>query len=283
MTLSNILTVAGLVISIVFGFYITHWYSVRDTRIRVVKNHYIGQIQSIKGRVDQFFHQVAWAKSSAKKIVKWYTHISMDISSIDNGVRKTLDLHIEPIGKIVFSHNSEITRWDDFNDQYTNSKYIPSSEHIERLLFMMSEADDFLNNQIHHINQANSYSFFTVQWRKIKDNQQYYVSINKSYPWVHAVFERVEKHFWEIILCIGMLVGFIYLCCTAKDDKKQDLEKPLKEICSKQDSLVKVIREFKIKYEPVQIETKAFKNSSFFNANNIDSVQVKLYNGTPIP
>ena len=57
MTYSDLLSSISILTSIVFGFYITHWYSIRDSRTRVVKDYYIEQVKGIKGRVDKFFHR----------------------------------------------------------------------------------------------------------------------------------------------------------------------------------------------------------------------------------
>ena len=51
MTYSDLLSSISILTSIVFGFYITHWYSIRDSRTRVVKDYYIEQVKGIKGRV----------------------------------------------------------------------------------------------------------------------------------------------------------------------------------------------------------------------------------------
>lgn len=67
MTFSDFMSAIGIITSIVFGFYITHWHSIKDARTRVLKDYYIDQVKAIKGRTDKFFHQIAWGKSSAKK------------------------------------------------------------------------------------------------------------------------------------------------------------------------------------------------------------------------
>lgn len=94
MQIADILTFIGIVVSIVFGFFVTHFYSIKDTRTRVIKDYYIGQIKEVKGRVASFFHTVAFGKSSFRKVLSWYEHVSIDVKGIDTGVRKSLDLHL---------------------------------------------------------------------------------------------------------------------------------------------------------------------------------------------
>ena len=72
MTIADILTFVGIAVSIIFGFFVTHICSIRDTRTRVLKDYYIEQVKGIKGRVGDFFHKVAFGKGSFRKVVSWY-------------------------------------------------------------------------------------------------------------------------------------------------------------------------------------------------------------------
>lgn len=278
MTFSDFISAIGIITSIVFGFFITHWYSIKDSRTRTLKDYYIDQIKAIKGRTDAFFHQVAFGKSSAKKIVSWYNHISQDIDAIDNGMRKVLDIHMMPFGDRLSELYTEITRWEDYNDQYYDTNFNPSTVHAQRLLAMLSQVDDFLNTYIDHINQSNNYSIWTVQIRKIKQNKEFYSSQNKKFPWVRAVFERIGKHFWEMSFSIAMILGCVYVCCNLKkEEQKEKLSPSLMRIASKQDSIYRAIYDLKEKYTPVEVHTKSFSNSAFFSADKVDSLQVKVY------
>lgn len=278
MSFSDLLTTASILLSIIFGFFITHWQSIKDTRTRVLKDYYIEQLKGIKGRMDKFFHQVAWGKSSSNKIRLWYTHICMDVASIDSGLRKSLDMHIVPFGDKLSKCYSEITSWDDYNDQFSHTHYQPNVQHIQDLLVMMQDVDDFLNEYIDHINQANTFSIWKIQVKKIKQNQRFYSDKRKSIPFARAVGERIGKHFWELLFSALIIGGFIYVCFNLKNDTpKVDLTKPLNNIAEKQDSICSILKELKDKYKPVEVHQKTFKNSSFFSADNIDSLNVRLY------
>lgn len=65
-----------------------------------------------------------------------------------------------------------------------------------------------------------------------------------------------------------------------KESAPQNLEKPLLEIVVKQDSIIQSINRFSDKYRPdppVKVTSKTYNRSSFFRADNVDSVQVKVY------
>lgn len=277
MTITEIINFCGIAVSIIFGFFISHINAIRDTRTRVIKDHYIEQIKSIKGRVDSFFHKLIFEKSSFRKVIIWYNHIDLDISSIDDGVRKCLDLQIEKFSALFSKYYDEITGWSDFNDQYVNARYIPTVESKIKLRKMKYEIDEFLNDYIRQVNQANSYNVITEQLNQIKESRSFYKSNSKSYPLLRAIWHLTKNHILEFISILAIVIIFVILCFNVKETKEQNLEKTLNSISSKLDTISNSINQFKEKYEPVEIKTKTFHNSAFFNADNVDSVQVKLY------
>lgn len=278
MTVSDLLSYASIAVSIVFGLIVTHFCSVRDTRTRTCKDHYIEQLKAIKGRVATFFHRVAFGKSSSRKIISWYAHITMDIDGIDKGVRKSLDLQMDEFSDVLDKYYGEITSWDDYNNQFTGSRYMPSTECKQRLLEMKKEVDDFLNDYIEHVNQSNCYPIWQIQINRIKQNYSFYKRQNRKWPILRSLWERVEKHFWEMLLVLSMILSIVWLYLNIEKDTKPDLVTPLKAISSKQDSIHQAIKSFQDKYQPINVQTKTFNNSSFFNADKVDSVEIKLYN-----
>lgn len=277
MSISDFLSFISIAVSIVFGLIFTHFCSIRDTRTRAFKDHYIEQLKAIRGRVGTFFHRVAFGKSSARKIKSWYDHIAIDIESIDTGVRKSLDLQISNFSDILDKYYAEITGWEDYNNQYVNPRYTPSTECRQRLLAMKLEVDEWLNDYIEHVNQSNCYPIWKVQAERIKRSYRFYKSEQKNFPGIRACWERLEKHVWEICISAVMALTVFYLCCHLEKKDEPDLVKPLHEISKKQDGIVNAIKDFEEKYQPVNVQTKSFSNSSFFNASSIDSVHINLY------
>lgn len=94
-----------------------------------------------------------------------------------------------------------------------------------------------------------------------------------------AIGERLGKHILEIIISLAAIIGIVCMYLDVEDVKKEDLATPLRDISAKQDSICKSIQFFIEKYEPVRVNTKTFNNSAFFNAERVDSVHVKLYQG----
>lgn len=83
-------------------------------------------------------------------------------------------------------------------------------------------------------------------------------------------------------MIVAVILATIYLLLNIESEKKEDLYVPLRSIADKQDSIHEEMRLFREKYKPVEIKSKSYKNSSFFNADKVDSVQIKLYQGKPL-
>lgn len=85
---------------------------------------------------------------------------------------------------------------------------------------------------------------------------------------------------WPVYLAIAFIVGiFSFLPIKSGEKQTQQLEEPLREILLQQKSISNSLEKFSNEYRPTEVQTKTFQNSSFFQADNIDSVQIKVVKG----
>lgn len=80
-----------------------------------------------------------------------------------------------------------------------------------------------------------------------------------------------------ILVAISTILCFVFANLPKDNKNVQELEEPLRQFVIKQDSIAHAVNAFIEKYEPVTVESKSCNNSSFFRANNVDSVEVKVY------
>lgn len=284
MTISDYINLLAIIVAIVVGFFITHWYSVRDTRTRVIKDFYIEQIKSIKGRVDQYLRKLVWGTLSARQFISWYYNIDLDIKGLDKGLRYSLDIRRKELGKIIGDAFDVITNLEDFNNQFSANKVSLGVRDKEIVKKTISNLDDDINMYIAVVNHANTYGLFTVQKKKMAETKRYYEEIGHRYPMLKAWQERLQKHWKEITVFFALFIGLTVLYCKLKSDKEEsnphilELVDEIKQIRRDQDTIASRISDFSQKYQPNVVFQKKFEKSSFFQANNIDSVHVKIYN-----
>lgn len=82
---------------------------------------------------------------------------------------------------------------------------------------------------------------------------------------------------YSILAAISIALCIVFVNSPKKNNNVQELEEPLRQLVTKQDSIAHAVNAFIEKYEPVTVESKSYNNSSFFRANNVDSVEVKVF------
>ena len=82
---------------------------------------------------------------------------------------------------------------------------------------------------------------------------------------------------YSTLAAISIALCIVFVNSPKKNNNVQELEEPLRQLVIKQDSIAHAVNAFIEKYEPVTVESKSYNNSSFFRANNVDSVEVKVY------
>ena len=82
---------------------------------------------------------------------------------------------------------------------------------------------------------------------------------------------------YSTLAAISIILCFVFANFPKDNKNVQELEEPLRQLVIKQDSIAHAVNAFIEKYEPVTVESKSYNNSSFFRANNVDSVEVKVY------
>lgn len=82
---------------------------------------------------------------------------------------------------------------------------------------------------------------------------------------------------YSTLAAISIVLCFVFANSPKENNNVQELEEPLRQLGVKQDSIAHAVNAFIEKYEPVTFESKSYNNSSFFRANNVDSVEVKVF------
>ena len=82
---------------------------------------------------------------------------------------------------------------------------------------------------------------------------------------------------YSILAAISIALCIVFVNSPQKSNNVQELEEPLRQLVIKQDSIAHAVNAFIENYEPVTVESQSYNNSSSFRANNVDSVEVKVY------
>ena len=206
MNFSDILALLEILVTILFGYYITHWVTVRDTRTRSVKDLYIGQLSAIKKQVDTFFHDLFDGKLKGRTIADWYGHQQNNLTCFDEGLRLALPIRKEKLEDIVNRIHETITGSDYYNDNFKKSKYILTKDEQAKMLELKASVDKSFNEYVVQINNSRQYYF----WETIKQNYRFdveYFKVNKKCnPKWEALKIRLQKLIPYIVSLIAIVL-----------------------------------------------------------------------------
>ena len=126
---------------------------------------------------------------------------------------------------------------------------------------------------------------FIKKLRAPEDCSSYVYDFNITHADSYKKYENLKKGLtstatWTlylILVAISIILCFVFANLPKDNKNVQELEEPLRQLVIKQDSIAYAVNAFIEKYEPVTVENKSYNNSSFFRANNVDSVEVKVY------
>ena len=82
---------------------------------------------------------------------------------------------------------------------------------------------------------------------------------------------------YSTLAVISTVLCIVFANSPKEINNVQELEEPLRQLVVKQDSIAHAVNAFIEKYGPVTVESKSYNNSSFFRANNVDSVEIKVF------
>lgn len=226
MNFSDILALLEILVTILFGYYITHWVTVRDTRTRSVKDLYIGQLSDIKRHVDSFFHELFDGKLKGRTIADWYGHQQNALTCFDEGLRMALPIRKEKLEDIVNRIHETITGSEYYNDNFNKKKYILTKDEQAKMLDLKSSVDKSFNEYVVQINNSRQYYF----WENLRQNYlfdvEYFKVCKKPHPRLSAMQLRGIKLIPYLIslLAIVLIVRGAYVSYKDTMEEERQLQ-----------------------------------------------------------
>lgn len=216
MQFSDILAIIEIIVTILFGFYITHWVSVRDSRTRSVKDIYLSQLDKIKDRVDKFFDDLLSGKMKGRTIADWYGHQQSSLTCFDDGLRLALPIRKEKLEDVVNRIHEVITGSEYFNEHFRNSRYVLTNEERAKMISLKNSVDRSFNEYVVQINNSRQYYFWETLYQNVLFDKEYYKSTKKRCPLCLALLLRLGK-----LLPWGVLISVLtFVCVSAIDNYK---------------------------------------------------------------
>lgn len=222
MSFSDILALLEILVTILFGYCITHWVSVRDTRTRSVKDLYLNQLSDIKKRVDTFFDDLFTSKLKGRTIADWYGNQQNSLTCFDEGLRMALPIRKMKLEDIVNEIHETITGSEYYNDHFNKKKYELTNTERAKMVALKNKVDKSFNEYVVQINNSRQYYF----WETLKQNYmfdlEYFRSTEVKWPKWCAIRIRCVK---LVPYIISLLVLFFVIKSTYNSYRRNAKQK----------------------------------------------------------
>ena len=117
MSFSDILTISEILISVVVGFYLAHWYSVRDTQHRAVKDYYINLLSKLQVECEKIFKRVLDSSISGAEMLSKIDDLDSALEGFDEDLRRALPIKLKKLQELIGDVTDKLTDLNDINEQ----------------------------------------------------------------------------------------------------------------------------------------------------------------------
>lgn len=210
MNLSDLISIVELLTTIVFGLYLTHWFNVKDTKTRAIKDYYINQLNKLKGDCDNFFDRLFQQNINAKEIISWYDVEQIKLENFDNGILESLPVRFEKLEKVVDDIYSYITNSEDYNNNF-NSEYITLSVQMKIALKREKRTlDNAFNRHLMIVNSVPSFGIFHRHFLHLKYDYIFYHKEKKHNILITCLC--ITCHYFTTNFAAVFLLVMIVIC-----------------------------------------------------------------------
>jgi hypothetical protein len=201
MSFSDILSILEILVSVFVGFYLAHWYSVRDSQHRAVKEYYIKLISGLQKECEKIFHGVLNSSISGDELLIKLADLDSALEGFDEDLRRALPIKLKPIQEQIGDVTDKLTDLDDINEQLKKRKNfnLGNSDRIT-VRQLSKEAHRFFGIYINQININQGHH----AWHELCSNFRNTRSFYKDY--------KVLRTFWSLF-CVffAKMLGFSIL------------------------------------------------------------------------
>ena len=206
MNFSDLLNIFELLLTFIVGFYLAHWYSVRDSQSRSIKDYYINRLDEFKKEIDSFFQKVLKGECSSKQVTEWYEVLENRLLAFDNGLCMALPIRKRGLTDIVFNAHSNLSLLDEFNEQFNYDSIHFGTESRQKIKSHKRGLDENINQYITLINHSSYNNLFVKLWYNIKNDWIYYREVkNICFPIIQILWNLARVYCLQI-LCITFIV-----------------------------------------------------------------------------
>ena len=242
MSFSDILTILEILISVVVGFYLAHWYSVRDTQHRVVKDYYINLLSNLQMDCESIFHRVLDSSISGAELLSKIDDLDSALEGFDEDLRRALPIKLKELQVLIGDVTDKLTNLNDINEQLDQPQFHLGTNDRITVRQLSKEAHRHFGVYINQININQGYHVWHELWSNIRNTFSFFKAHHVIFPILRTVWSLLCA-FWTRLLMLFILLLLIFGVWKSYQNQSLDDESEKKSLQQWRNS---VIREMKM-------------------------------------
>lgn len=209
MSFSDILTILEILISIVVGFYLAHWYSVRDTQHRAVKDYYINLLSNLQVDCEFIFHGVLDSSISGAELLSKIDDLDSALEGFDEDLRRALPIKLKELQVLIGDVTDKLTNLNDINEQLDQPQFHLGTNDRIIVRQLSKEAHRHFGVYINQININQGHHVWHELWSNIRNTFSFFKARHSTFPILRTLWSLLCA-FWTRLLMLFVLLLLIF-------------------------------------------------------------------------
>lgn len=209
MSFSDILTILEILISVVVGFYLAHWYSVRDTQHRAVKDYYITMLSNLQADCEFIFHGVLNSSISGAELLSAIDDLDSALEGFDEDLRRALPIKLKKLQDLIGDVTDKLTDLNDINVQLYQQQFNLGINDRITVRQLSKEAHRHFGVYINQININPGHHVWHELWSNIRNTFSFFKARHSTFPILRTLWSLLCA-FWTRLLMLFVLLLLIF-------------------------------------------------------------------------
>lgn len=277
MSFSDILTILEILISVVVGFYLAHWYNVRDTQHRAVKDYYINLLSNLQVNCEYIFHGVLESSISGAELLSKIDDLDSALEGFDEDLRRSLPIKLKELQDLIGDVTDKLTDLNDINEQLDQQYFHLGTTDRITVRQLSKEAHRHFGVYINQININQGHHVWHELASNFRNTITFFKDHNAKCPKLRTLWSLLCA-FWTRLLMLFILILLIFGVWKSYQDQSLSDENEKNSLQEWRNSVIQEMKMYNAILEqigdslPVRREdVKSYQNCVFYHFDTCDS------------
>ncbi len=211
MEFSDLISLLEIVFSFVVGFYLVHWYSVRDSRNQVLKESFLSNLTKIQGLTDDLFESLQNGKLNWKNMISNISYIDRSLEGFDRDLRVAFPFKRKELQLLIGDITDELTNLEFINNQSRQRHFNVPPEKKGKVRELGLKAHSAFCEYLAMINESPSYGVLHRLKTNYINSVDFYRTKKAKHPQLKTLRDLLCLFAFRLLIVIVIILFSSYI------------------------------------------------------------------------